>query len=133
MFVGELLIRKRYVKMQIEEFKKYLDSEDAIPDINEILNKLFELEDRHQQYSVALDEINRAIEIEFGNSKIVAANIVKLRNATSNKIDVFTELIENNKSSLNIINLLEQRDKLVEEYILLSKAIGISDWLVEID
>lgn len=133
MFVGELLIRKRHVKMQIEEFKKYLESEDLISDINETLNKLFELEDRYQQYSVALDEINRATEIEFGNSKIIMTNILKLRDTTSNKINVFTELIENNKSSLDIVNLMEQRAKLVEEYILLSKAVNMSDWRVEID
>lgn len=133
MFIGELLIRKRHVKMQIEEFKKYLESEDAIPDINETLNKLFGLEDKYQQYSVALDEINRATEIEFGNSKIIMTNILKLRDTTSNKINVFTDLIENDKSSLDIVNLMEQRTKLVEEYILLSKAVSVSDWQVEID
>jgi len=133
MFVGELLIRKRYVKMQIEEFKKYLESEDLISDINETLNKLFGLEDKYQQYSAALDEINRATEIEFGNNKVIMTNILKLRDTTSNKINVFTDLIENNKASLDIVNLMEQRTKFIEEYVLLSRAVNISDWQVEID
>ena len=133
MFIGELLIRRNHVKMQVEELKNYLKSEDTLPDINEILNELFELEDKHQQYSIVVEDSNKATEIEFGSSKITMANIVKLRNTATNKINVFTDLIENNKSSLNIVNLMEQRAKLVEEYILLSKAVGISDWQVEVD
>jgi hypothetical protein len=133
MFIGELLIKRNHVKMQINEFKKYLYSDEPISDINDVLDKLFTLEDKYQQYSVVLDDINMNTEIKFGDNKVIIANMIKLRDTTSNKIDVFTELIDSNKSSLNIINLIDQRANLVEEYILLSKAINLNDWKVEID
>lgn len=133
MFIGELLIKRNHVKMQINEFKKYLYSDEPISDINDVLDKLFTLEDKHQQYSVVLDDINMNTEIQFGDNKVIIANMIKLRDTTSNKIDVFTELIDSNKSSLNIINLIDQRANLVEEYILLNKTISTNDWQVEID
>ena len=82
---------------------------------------------------MVLDDINISTEVQFGDNKVIIANMLKLRDTTSNKINVFTELIDSNKSSLNIINLIEQRANLVEEYILLSKAISLNDWRVEID
>jgi hypothetical protein len=133
MFIGELLIKRNHVKMQINEFKKYLYSDEPISDINDVLDKLFTLEDKHQQYSVVLDDINMNTEIQFGDNKVIIANMIKLRDTTSNKINVFTELIDSNKSSLNIINLIDQRANLVEEYILLNKTISTNDWQVEID
>lgn len=133
MFIGELLIKRNHVKMQINEFKKYLYSDEPISDINDVLDKLFTLEDKYQQYSVVLDDINMSTEIQFGDNKVIIANMIKLRDTTSNKINVFTELIDSNKSSLNIINLIEQRANLVEEYILLNKTISMNDWQVEID
>ncbi len=133
MFIGELLIKRNHVKMQINEFKKYLYSDEPISDINDVLDKLFTLEDKYQQYSVVLDDINMSTEIQFGDNKVIIANMIKLRDTTSNKINVFTELIDSNKSSLNIINLIDQRANLVEEYILLNKTISTNDWQVEID
>ncbi len=133
MFIGELLIKRNHVKMQINEFKKYLYSDEPISDINEVLDKLFALEDKYQQYSVVLDDINMSTEIQFGDNKVIIANMIKLRDTISNKIEVFTELIDSNKSSLNIINLIDQRANLVEEYILLNKTISMNDWQVEID
>jgi len=133
MLISELLFRKKYVKLQIDELKKYLVDNESITNINEVLTKLYELEDQDQKYKMLLNKANRVTEIRIGNSKVQVDTALELKRNTGNKIDVLTDLINANKESLNIFNLLTQRNKLIEEYIMINSAIKISDWSTEVD
>lgn len=132
MFLAEVLTRKRYIKLQISEIKDFLFSDESAGDINEAINKLFELEDKFQQYLIAIDTSNNSTEIEVGTSKVSVANAVKLRNTSRRKILTLTSLIKSNPN-LDIFNLMDQRLKFIEEFILLNNEIRKSDWQVEIE
>jgi len=132
MLVAELLLRKNNIKLQIDELKKFLLTEEASGNINKVTNTIFELEDKLQQYVVALSISNGETIIQVGKSKINIDTAVVLRNTTQKKINVLTELIENN-INIDIFNLMEQRDSFFEEHILLDKAIKESDWKVELE
>ncbi len=132
MLVSELLLRKKNLKLQINELKRYLHTEEASGNINKTTNTLFELEDKLQQYVVALNISNNETMIKVGKSEINIVTAVILRNTTQKKINVLTELIENN-INIDIFNLMDQRNSFFEEYILLDKAIKESDWKVELE
>ena len=132
MLVAELLLRKKNLKLQIDELEKYLSTEKAAGDVNKATNAIFELEDRLQQYIVALSISNYETLIQVGKSQVNIAAAIILRNTTQKKINVLTELVDTN-INVDIFNLMEQRNSLFEEYILLDKAIKASDWKVELE
>ncbi len=132
MLVSELLLRKKNLKLQIDELKRYLYTEEASGNINKTTNTLFELEDKLQQYVVALNISNNETMIKVGKSEINIVTAVILRNTTQKKINVLTELIKNN-INIDIFNLMDQRNSFFEEQILLDKAIKASDWKVELE
>ena len=133
MFLAELLMRKSYVKLQIVELKFYLLNNDGSSDTNETLKKLYELEDQDQKYRILIKKANSKIEVEVGTSKISLDTAIELRNNLDNKISILSDLISANKKSLDIFNLITQRSKLIEEYLMVYKAIKISEWSIEID
>ena len=133
MFLAELLMRKSYVKLQIAELKFYLLNNDGSSDTNETLKKLYELEDQDQKYRILIKKANSKIEVEVGTSKISLDTAIELRNNLDNKISILSDLISANKKSLDIFNLITQRSKLIEEYLMVYKAIRISEWSTEVD
>jgi hypothetical protein len=133
MFIAEVIIRKNYIKLQIDELKNYLINTIGVSNVNETLTKLYELEDESQRYRMLLDRANRQLEVEIGNSKVSVSTALELSRNTCSKVDVITELIAANKNSLDIFNLLDQRAKLMEEWIMISRAIRINDWSNEIE
>jgi len=133
MLIAEILFRKSYLKIQIDELKDYIIKTDKLGNINEVLGKLYELEDQEQKYKMLLINANRQAEVKIGNSKVPVETALELKHNTSNKIDVLTDLINANKESLDIFNLMAQRNKLVEEYIMILNAIKTSDWSTDLD
>lgn len=133
MLISEIIFRKKYVKLQIDELKRYIIENETIPNINDMLGKLYELEDQDQKYKMLLTNANRQAEIKIGNSKVSVETALELKHNTSNKIDILTDLIRANKESLDVFNLMTQRNKLVEEYIMIKNAIKISDWGTDLD
>ena len=133
MLLGELLTRKENVKQQVDELYNYLLDVDVREKVNEVMNELFELHDKLQSYRVALNNINNSNKIKVSKSDISIANAIQLRHTTKLKIDILTDLISNLDGSLSISNLMEQRNNLLEEYILLDNAINNSNWSIEVE
>lgn len=132
MLIAELLFRKNYNKLQIDELKKNI-LESNVSNMNEMLGKLYELEDQDQKYKMLLTSANRQAEVKIGNSTVSVETALELKRNTGEKIDVLTDLISVNKQSLDIFNLMTQRNKLVEEYIMILNAIKTSDWSIDLD
>jgi len=132
MLVSELLLRKKNIKLQIDELEKHLCTEGGAGSINKIIGKLFELEDMLQRYTVALDVSNNNNKVTVGSSEVSVATAIRLKNNTKKKVDTLTSLINSNVN-VDIFNIIDQRTKLFEEYILLSKAISLSDWSIPVD
>lgn len=140
MFIAELIKRNRNIKQRIDELEFYLEKIADIPNVKEsgpvytnVLNRIFGLLDTYQSHMIALERSNISTEIEVGTAKLSVSDAIKLRATTEEKIRFFTSLIDNNDASLNVPDLMDKRDKLVEERLLLDNAIGKSDWSTEID
>lgn len=145
MLLSELLIRKQYIRMQIEEFKTYLKceedgvfrekfryEEDSV-DVNKIISKIFELEDRLQKYVMILDKVNRDYKVKIGSNDVSVATAVRLREVVKRKIDSLTDLMKNARIKIDILDLMQQRATLMEEYIIYDRAINLNDWSTNVD
>ncbi len=133
MLLTELLNRRAYIKIQIEELRTYLRTEKDISNFNKIINRLFELEDRFQKYTLILDKVNTQNEVEVGSNTISVATAIRLRQATERKILALTSLICNTRIKLDILDLMRQRDELIEEYHIYDKVISLNDWRTNVD
>lgn len=133
MLISELLFRKKYIKLQIDELRRHIINSKSMANINEVLGKLYELEDQDQKQTMLLNKANRVTDVKIGNSIVQVDTALELQRNTSNKIDVLTDLIKADKEALDIFNLFVQRNKLIEEYIMITNAIKISDWGTEVD
>ena len=139
MLVGEILRRKNETKIKIEELEFYIEK---ISNINikesahiytNILGKVFDLLDKYQNYIILLERSNSKCEIKVGTSDVKVSDAVKLRDTTNKKMGFITNLINSNDASLNVPDLMDNRDKLMEEFILLNNAIEKSDWSEEVE
>ena len=142
MLVSELIKRKDVIKQKLGELEFYLEK---IADANSkktldnaslygsVLNNMFELLDKYQNYIILLDRSNKETEINVGTSTIRKSDALILREIVEEKIRIITVLATNDDPVIDVPNLLIQRDKLIEEQILLNNAIEESDWRVGID
>ncbi len=141
MLVSELIKRKNIIKQKLSELEFYLEK---IANVNSkktldnaslygsVLNNMFELLDKYQNYIILLDRSNKETEISVGTSTIRKSDALILRETVEEKIRILTVLATNDDPVIDIPNLLTQRDKLIEEQILLNNAIEESDWRVSI-
>jgi hypothetical protein len=136
MLLAEVLIRRDYIKYKIAELKNSLLSPNVTRDRNEIRDQLFTLMDEYQRYAILINKTNNSIKIEVADSELTLANAVRIRENLDNKMNVLSGLIEMNKAdssiSYDVLELMKQRDKLMEEYIILSSSIFLQDWRTEI-
>ena len=106
MLVAELLLRKKNIKLQIDELEKNLRTEDRTGSLNKTIGKLFELEDILQRYVVVLDVSNSKNRVVVGSSEVSIATAIRLKNNTKKKIDTLTNLIASNLNSVDIFNII---------------------------
>ncbi len=140
MLVGEVIRRKNETKRKIEELEFYLEKLSNVPNIKEsaviytdVLSNVFSLLDEYQSYLILLERSNIKNEIKVGSSNVKVSDAVKLRDATNKKMEFITSLINNNDASLNVPDLMTNRDKLMEEFILINNSIEKSDWSANVD
>jgi len=142
MVLAELLDRKNETKKKIKELRLYLgfwaaneENTDA-EKIDGVLSKIYSLLDSYQQQLFLIGRVNESIKIEIGQSKVSLANAVRLRSIIQKKVDVLNDLISaceiNKKGLYNILDLLNNRDKLLDEFYILDKAIKSKEWQVEL-
>jgi hypothetical protein len=142
MILSELLLRKKHIRTRIDELKAHLKYENVV-DINKIIDKILELEDRFQKYVLIIDKINAGYEVTVGNNKVSVATAIRLRETTRRKIKVLDGainntrmkigLIDNTKPEIDILDLMKQRSTLWEELIIYDRAININDWRTNVD
>lgn len=142
MFLAEEILLKDNIRFKIEELIDYLvetannENNNDASKVDKTVNVLFKLFDEYQQKEVLVDRANRSVKIQIGQSEIVVADAINIRNTINRKIGVLTELIgvcRSNKNSLfDIHELMENRDKLIEEFSVLDNTIESNNWRVKI-
>lgn len=140
MLVVELIKRKNGIKQKLDELEFYLEKISNIPNKKEsgpvytdVLNRIFGLLDKYQNYIVLLERSNISTKIQVGNTEVSVSDAIKIRTTMDEKIKVFTNTINNNDAFLDVPDLIDKRDKLIEEHMLLNNVIEKSDWSIEID
>jgi len=135
MYLREKIDELKNLKQKIKELTHYLSSNgDTLTNeqINSVVKYLLKCIEDTQNIYLILNKVNSQTTISIGTSKIDVNKAVIIRDTISKKINLITNLLENNKL-LDVINLIGDRDPLLAEYNSINNAIRIADWSVKID
>jgi len=142
MFLAELIISKENIENKISEIKEYLlvtagdeENEDSSK-IDDAVNELFSLLDQRQKKEILIAHVKRTSEIRIGKSSVTLGDAVKLRDTIKRKMNILVDLIAEckfNKNSLfDVRKLMEDKNKLVDEYTILDNAIRSGSWHIKV-
>lgn len=123
MYLTELIAYKDLIKKKLIEVEKCLSdsqSEDLANEYNILLDQL-------KNKLITIDSANNKSSLNLGGVDISISVAVIIRDSIKEKIDMFTNLINNPNCRLNKIDLMHQRDKHFDDYILLVMGIQKND------
>jgi len=137
MVLAEVLIEKNILDEKIKEMRRYLFRMVSVSaeEADKATKRLIELIDKHRSYLILINKVNNNIEVTIGDSKISLANALLISQTMDRKIDLLNELINDcdGDTVLSIFSLIAQRDKLLDEYILISNQLEAIEWGAEVD
>ena len=135
MVLAEVLIEMKNLRLKISQLEDYLHrtagQDVALADKATI--KLLDLLDKHRSHLILLNKLNNNIEVTIGDSTVSLANAILITKTMKRKIELLNSLIETEDSVLDIFSLIEQRDKLLEEYMAISNGLIALEWRTKID
>lgn len=137
MFIVDLVVRKNNTKKKIYELENYISNLSLDTGIelqsrgalySNAVNNLFLLYKELQNFTALLDNENGKNEIDFGKENFMSVlDAVHVRKTILKKIKVYDLLISNKDLALDIKDMMDTRDKLLEDFITLSGKIIKSD------
>ena len=134
MLIYEIVQRKNYIKNKLDNLDNYisklevLDLADKASLYNKAIEQKFLLLNKYRSHLALLREQNRNTTVLIGKDKLSVEDALYLRNTIQIKIDTLNTIIESGDFKVvNVFSLLEQRDNLFEEYMLLDSTIQESD------
>ena len=135
MVLAEILIETENLKKKIKQLMVYMNSVSSRnSEITDQANtKLLSLLDKHRSYLILINEINNKTEVSVGGATLSLANAIIITQTTKKKIDILNMLIDNENCVLDVIAIIDNRDKLLEEYTAIYKEIKYQEWRIEID
>jgi len=135
MVLAEILIEMNNLKKKISQLRFYIEkvsSRDSKSTDNAI-SKLLGLLDKYRSHLILINRVNNETIVSIGESKLSLANAIIILKTIEDKINLLDKLIDNEECVLDVLSLIEQRDKLLEEYTAISKEIKHQEWGIEID
>ena len=151
MVLAEIIIEKNNLEKKIKQLETYLFKvvDISAEQTNVATEKLLGLIDKHRSHLIMINKINNSIEVTIGGSKVNLASAVLIANTMKQKVDLVDRLIDkyqyyknlvqdlidkcDEDAVLDIFNLIEQRDKLLEEYTLISNTLKSIEWSTKVD
>jgi len=132
MYLREKLDEKELIKIKIKELQNSImvNTNDAN---DNVVKALLVYIDDLQNINLILDRVNHQTTLLVGSTDIDISTAVEIRRAINSKINVITRLINKDTSKLDVLVLVEQRDKLIVEYNSINNAIRRMDWSVKLD
>lgn len=135
MVLAEILIETKNLEKKINQLLTYLNKvaarDSAITD--QATTKLLGLLDKYRSHLILINRVNNETNISVAESKLSLANAIIILKTIKRKIDILDLLIEKEDCVLDILNLIHNRDKLLEEYTAISKEVQAQEWRIEID
>lgn len=128
MRLKSLIYEKGMLERKVSELKNIIkyNATDAIA------QELFAQLELLQAKTININTINNQIKINLGGKDVNISTAIVLRDTTKKKIDILTSLIVDAECKLDKVELINQRDNIYEEYVLLSNEITLSDLNVKI-
>jgi len=128
MYLKELMAQKEMIDRKIKELKGVLNYNQT----DKLAEELFKLLELRQEKLLNIDAANNASSISIGGTTVTISMAVRLKNTIVYKLEVLTDLLENDSCSLDKLELQKQRDTYYEDYVLLDMAIERNDLNVEL-
>ena len=135
MFLGEVITEAEIIKGKIDQLENFLfkvshsDSEKT----DKTVRKLVELIDKYRSHLILLNRVENKIELLIADSKVSIINAKLICSSLKSKIMLLDKLIDSDSAVLDIFSLIEQRDKLLTEYVLISNSLKQAEWSTKID
>lgn len=124
MNLRDLVYKKQFIDIKIEELKKLLERAPQ----NQTAEQLVKLLDERQRLSLNIYSANSQCTLTIGESKLDLNSAVILRDTIKRKIDIITGIINSDiEYDLDEFELMNQRDKFMEDYALLDMSIINTD------
>lgn len=135
MVVGDIIVRRKILKSKIPELQIRLEQRGCVnkEDYDNTVSELFNLISELQSFSILLERSNNTTKVKIGDKEITISDALIVKETLKMKIDVFSGLINKTpENKFSVLTLFSQRDNLMEEYLVISKAITLSDWRTEV-
>jgi len=137
MQLAEVLIELETINDNIETLNGFLFGTNKSNDvklIDTVIKELLSLLDKKRSHLILLTGFNNKIFLKIGTVDINLATALIILNTIKSKIDIVDNLLNSRGcDDLDVLNLLDQKDKLVKEYNALSSNIKKLEWSVDID
>lgn len=135
MTVDQLLNNKFYLKIELEELETHLHNKIAYgrmtdDEINAVIAKLLDLREEYQRLQILLDQSNASTMIQIGSKEISVGVAIRMRETTKYRIELLSKLLT--KGLVTGLPVLDQKNNLIREYVLLSNKIETSGRETEI-
>jgi sialic acid synthase SpsE len=125
----EVLIKKNFIDKKIDDIQFQIKNCYDDKSIEELFNLLGVA----QNFSRSITESNMKTKIIVGTTKTDVDTAVRVRKTLCRKIKTLSLIIKGKHDDLDVFPFLDQRDVLVEEFILLDAAIRKSDLETEVN
>jgi hypothetical protein len=137
MVLAEVLIEKCNLELKICQLNDYVFKTAKVSrdETDKAVKQLVELVDKHRSHLILLNKINNEIEVIIGDTKVSLANAILITKTINHKIDLLNGLIAgcDGDDILDFFSLVDQRDKLLDEYTTISNGLKSIEWSTEID
>jgi len=135
MVLAEILIETKNLEKRIDQLMNYVNSASSSSSdaTDRAIKKLLSLLDKHRSHLILINRVNNEVTVSVGDSQLSLANAIIILNTINEKISMLDSLIESDNCVLDIVDVMEQRDKLLDEYTAISKEIQYQEWRIEID
>lgn len=128
MYLTEVLAHKRFLDQKIEELRGIL----KIHQTDALATKLMELLEQRQARRIHINASNEASNINLGGTEVSINVAVMIRDTIKEKMELLTDMINNPDCSLDKLELMNQRDKYFNEYVLIGMGIQRNDFNVKV-
>jgi sialic acid synthase SpsE len=125
----EVLIKKNFIDKKIDDIQFQIKNCYDDKSIEELFNLLGVA----QNFSRSITESNMKTKIIVGTTKTDVDTAVRVRKTLCRKIKTLSLIIKGKHDDLDVFPFLDQRDVLVEEFILLDTVIRKSDLETEVN
>jgi len=128
MHLKELIYEKIMLDEKIAELESILHY--SATDV--ITKALLDAIDLRQNKLLSIHSVNNKSKINIGDTKVDINTAIIIRNTIQQKMDILTNLINDNNCALDKLELMAQRDSYYEQVVLLNIGILKNDLSIEI-